>query len=84
MYFTSEMRDPKETTEESPCSRFARDFLPIVNTALSSVYGEPVETSGVEVTTDAKDVIEIEAETVDAEPAEAASTESSESDKSDN
>jgi Protein of unknown function (DUF3485) len=35
MYFTNYMRDPKETTEESPCSRFARDFLPIVNQALS-------------------------------------------------
>src|SRR5262245_24521154 len=35
MYFTNQMRDPKETTEESPCSRFARDFLPVVNAALS-------------------------------------------------
>jgi hypothetical protein len=47
MYFTSVMRDPKETTEESPCSRFARDFLPVVDKALAQVDGksvaEPVE-----------------------------------------
>jgi hypothetical protein len=38
MYFTSEMRDPKETTEDGPCARFAREFLPIVNDALAQVY----------------------------------------------
>jgi hypothetical protein len=44
MYFTSEMRDPMETAEDSPCLRFARDFLPVVNKALAVVYGdaEPV------------------------------------------
>src|SRR5262245_25254287 len=42
MYFTSVMRDPKETTEESPCSRFARDFLPIVDKALAQVDGKSV------------------------------------------
>ena len=40
MYFTSEMRDPMETAEESPCLRFAREFLPVVNQALAVVYGE--------------------------------------------
>ena len=35
MYFSSVMRSPKETTEESPCSRFARDFLPVVDKALA-------------------------------------------------
>jgi hypothetical protein len=40
MYFTSSMRDPKETADESSCVRFARDFLPEVNKALSEVYGE--------------------------------------------
>jgi hypothetical protein len=34
MYFTSAMRDLKETADEGPCSRFARDFLPVVNSAL--------------------------------------------------
>ena len=40
MYFTSEMRDATETTEQSSCLRFAREFLPIVNKALSAVYHE--------------------------------------------
>jgi hypothetical protein len=40
MYFTSEMRDPGETAEESACLRFARDFLPVVNQALARVYGD--------------------------------------------
>lgn len=38
MYFTSEMRDPMETTEQSACLRFARDFLPEVNKALAEVH----------------------------------------------
>jgi hypothetical protein len=37
MYFTSEMRDPLETTELSACLRFAREFLPVVNDALAQV-----------------------------------------------
>jgi hypothetical protein len=37
MYFTSVMRDQKETAEESPCARFARDFLPVVNEALAQI-----------------------------------------------
>ena len=35
MYFTNEMRDPAETTEQSPCIRFARDVLPIIDKALA-------------------------------------------------
>lgn len=42
MYFTSAMRDSKETAEASSCIRFARDFLPEVNKALAEVYnGSP-------------------------------------------
>jgi hypothetical protein len=40
MYFTSSMRNPKETADESACVRFARDFLPEVNKALAEVYGD--------------------------------------------
>lgn len=40
MYFTSSMRDPKETAEQSPCVRFAREFLPEVNKALTEVQSE--------------------------------------------
>jgi hypothetical protein len=43
MYFTNQMPDPKQTTEESPCSRFARDFLPIVNQALSQAPEKATE-----------------------------------------
>ncbi len=38
MYFTSEMRDPMETAEQSAALHFAKDFLPIVNKALAEVY----------------------------------------------
>lgn len=41
MYFTSEMREPSETAEDSACRRFAREFMPIVNKALAEVYGGP-------------------------------------------
>jgi hypothetical protein len=71
MYFTAEMRDPKETTEESPCSRFARDFLPIVDRALSNVYGQPVAAVGADVSDGGEEAMEIEAEPVAAEPAAA-------------
>jgi hypothetical protein len=37
MYFTSEMRDPMETAEQSACLRFAKDFLPEVDKALAQV-----------------------------------------------
>jgi hypothetical protein len=47
MYFTSEMRDPMETAENSPCLHFAREFLPVVDRALAVVYGEaePIKTA---------------------------------------
>ena len=38
MYFTSQMRDPMETAEQSPCLEFAREFLPVVDKALAEVY----------------------------------------------
>jgi Protein of unknown function (DUF3485) len=37
MYFSDEMRDPNETTDRSPCLRFAQDFLPVVDKALSQL-----------------------------------------------
>jgi hypothetical protein len=40
MYFTSSMRDLKETADKSPCVRFAREFLPEVNKALAEVQSE--------------------------------------------
>jgi hypothetical protein len=43
MYFTSMMRDPKETADLSACVRFAKEFLPEVNKALSEVYNGPAE-----------------------------------------
>ena len=36
LYFTSNMRDLRETTEESMCMKFAKEFLPVVDKALSS------------------------------------------------
>ncbi len=44
MYFASEMRSPRETTEDSPCSRFARDVLPAIDEALAK-YGGPATPS---------------------------------------
>jgi hypothetical protein len=37
MYFTSVMKDTKETTDQSPCVKFAEQFLPVVDKALSSI-----------------------------------------------
>jgi hypothetical protein len=37
MYFTSNMKDSMETTEQSACMQFAREFLPVVNAALAEV-----------------------------------------------
>jgi Protein of unknown function (DUF3485) len=45
MYFTSEMRNPMETAEESACLRFAREFLPVVNQALGVVHGDAEPTN---------------------------------------
>jgi hypothetical protein len=64
MYFTSEMRDPMETAEQSACIHFARDFLPEVNKALAAVSHKP-EADGAASSTDDK-------------PAEAAATPASE------
>jgi hypothetical protein len=49
MYFTSTMRDPAETTEQSSCVRFAREFMPVVEDVLSKIQaGEKVEVAAVE------------------------------------
>jgi Protein of unknown function (DUF3485) len=40
LYFTSNMHDFRETTEESPCMKFAKVFLPVVDKALSTVQIE--------------------------------------------
>jgi hypothetical protein len=40
MYFTSSMRELKETADQSACVRFAREFLPEVNKALSEVQSD--------------------------------------------
>jgi len=45
MYFTSVMHDTKETAEQSACVRFARDFMPIVNSALAEVQGNAPEST---------------------------------------
>lgn len=36
LYFTSNMRSFRETTEESVCMKFAKEFLPVVDKALST------------------------------------------------
>jgi hypothetical protein len=36
MYFSSVMKDVRETTDQSPCMKFAEQFLPVVNKALST------------------------------------------------
>lgn len=36
LYFTSNMRDTKESTEDSACNKFAEVFLPVVEKALST------------------------------------------------
>jgi hypothetical protein len=40
MYFIDEMRDPNETTDRSPCLRFAQEFLPVVDKALGQLERE--------------------------------------------
>lgn len=40
MYFSDEMRNPDETTDRSPCLRFAQEFLPVVDKALSQLERE--------------------------------------------
>jgi hypothetical protein len=70
MYFTASMRDPKETADESPCVRFARDFLPEVNKALGEVYNENGDAGAKSTATTAA-----EPKADVAKPAEAAATE---------
>jgi len=41
LYFTSNMRDYRETTEESVCMKFAKEFLPVVDKALSTAQKTP-------------------------------------------
>jgi hypothetical protein len=41
MYFTSSMRDPTETAEQSAAMHFAKDFLPEVDKALGKLQGQP-------------------------------------------
>jgi hypothetical protein len=53
MYFTNEMRDPAETTEQSPCIRFARDVLPIIDKAIARQPGAS-QTADQEADADAK------------------------------
>jgi hypothetical protein len=43
MYFTSEMRDPMETAEQSSALRFAKDFLPEVDKALLEMHNNEHE-----------------------------------------
>jgi hypothetical protein len=74
MYFTAEMRAPDEPAEQSPCLRFAREFLPAVEKALTEVHGgiapDAAANEGA-TTADAKPATETTAETPGAEtPAE--------------
>lgn len=36
LYFTSNMRDLRETTDQSVCMKFAKEFMPVVDQALST------------------------------------------------
>jgi hypothetical protein len=73
MYFTSEMRDPGETAEQSPCLRFAREFLPEVEKALGEVYGVEASTTAASTgpTDTAADATKDEVDTAAAGDAEA-------------
>jgi hypothetical protein len=78
MYFTSEMRDPLETAEQSPCLRFAREFLPEVEKALGEVYNvEPSTTASASSSTTDPQADAAKADTGAATPGDAeAETES--------
>jgi hypothetical protein len=41
LYFTSKMRDIRETTDQSVCLKFAEEFLPVVNKALGTPLDQP-------------------------------------------
>ncbi len=71
MYFTSQMRDTMETSEQSPCLQFAREFIPVVEKALSEVYGGDAKSGGAAADTEAAS----DTTDDDAEPKEAAETE---------
>jgi hypothetical protein len=45
MYFTSVMKDVRETTDQSPCLKFAEQFLPVVTKALAISGQEPAAES---------------------------------------
>lgn len=45
LYFTSSMRDFRETTEESMAMKFAKEFLPKVDSALSTAQKAPLTTA---------------------------------------
>lgn len=51
MYFSSGMRDPKETAEQSACVRFGRDFLPELDKALAEVQLRAPAAEGISTAT---------------------------------
>jgi hypothetical protein len=74
MYFTSEMRDPMETAEQSSALRFAKDFLPEVNKALLEMHDKLHEgTPG-----SSANASTAPADTKPTEPADSANTEKTE------
>jgi hypothetical protein len=74
MYFTSEMRDPMETAEQSSALRFAKDFLPEVNKALAEMHDKLHEgTPG-----SSANASTAPADTKPTEPADSAKTEKTE------
>jgi hypothetical protein len=79
MYFSSSMRDPKETAEQSSCVRFAREFLPEVNKALAEVYSDsPGGDAGVKP---ASATTAAEPKTEATRPAESSTTEAAPAEK---
>lgn len=50
LYFTSNMHDYRETTEESSCMKFAKEFLPVLDMALTTAEpGSESEAAGAAV-----------------------------------
>ncbi len=43
LYFTSNMKGFSETTDESPCLKFSKEFLPAVDKALSTIQAAPAD-----------------------------------------
>lgn len=77
MYFTSPMRDTMETAEKSPCLNFAREFLPVVDQALTTVSNPGATSVAKAVGSEAKGVEEPSVATAGEEiPAEINSGES--------